>query len=168
MDPRLSVAFAIYGAVLSSVVFLWQIYQWRRSHPRIVVKAMVRNMDLPNEERWISFEIRNRGGKATTIEEIMFVDYANWFMQLVKVPNKVEYLSRYHKDSIKLPAVLQPNDLWTGRCPLLPEPERARSGRAGTRRMRFECGRLFYRIQCSHLDRPLAGVVEREPVFDQL
>ena len=110
---------------------------------------------------WIGFEVRNRGGRATTVEEIILVDYDNWALRLLKIPQRSEFLSVYHRDTIKLPVVLEPGEIWKGHCPLGPSPEAPRIG--DSRRKRLAAGCLFYRVRCAHSDRLISGRVKPEP-----
>jgi hypothetical protein len=165
MSPSLTATLAIYGAVLSTLGFLWQVFLWRRSRPQIVVSATMHESPTGAAEDWIGFEIRNRGGKPTTVEEIMFVSYENWLWSTLKVLNQTEFLSAYHRESIKLPVMLQPGEIWKGDCPLKPENERPVSGFGKSRRERLESGTLHFRVRCAHSDRLISGIVKPESHF---
>jgi hypothetical protein len=163
MDPKLTTILAIYAAFLSTAGFAWQVFQWMRNHPKIAVSA---EADSNGMDEWIRFELRNRGGKATTIEEIMFVTYANAFTRFLKFPARVEYLSSYHNDTIKLPIMLQPGELWKGNCPLVPDRESLEP--RTSRKERLDAGRLNFRVRCAHTDRLISGVVRREGFFPRM
>lgn len=58
---------AVWGEVLSTVAFCWQILLWRRSHPQLNVKAEVREGSSSDQVR---FKILKRGGQSTRVEEM--------------------------------------------------------------------------------------------------
>lgn len=157
MDQNQTTALAIYAALLSTAGMAWQIFLWVRNHPRISVLAEV---DGNGADEWIRFELRNRGGRATTVEQIMLVRYSGRLTQLFRFPNAVEYLSSYHSETIKLPVHLQPGEFWKGHCPLSPENERADHGES--RKERLEAGKLFFRVKCAHTDSLISGIVRPE------
>lgn len=160
MNPTLTFVLAIWGAVISTVAISWQIFIWLRSNPRIVPRVFVIESPTGDETQdYVSFEIRNRGGKPTTIEEIMFISSDGWLSHLQGL-KKTEYLSAYKTDDLKLPVVLPPGEIWKGTCYLGPRQDPHRLDR--TRRERFLAGRLFYYIRCAHTDRFIRGKVRAE------
>lgn len=161
MDPKLTFALAAWGAVVSTVGICWQVFQWVRAHPRIAVRAVAYESPTGDEaDDYVRFELRNRGGRATTIEEIMFVSYESWFARLRRDPNRIEYLSAYKTETLKLPVLLQSGELWRGTCYLGPRNDPPHLDQ--TRRERFVAGKLTYRIRCAHTDRLIAGIVQPE------
>lgn len=166
MDQRFTAALAIWGACLSTIAFGWQILQWLLSRPRIAAKAQVREGPWRDDENVVAFELRNRGGKPTTIEEIMFVQYSNCFFRLLRFPSRIEYLSAWKSDMLELPVLLQPGEIWKGSCYLGPRDDEPHLD--ASRRKRFDAGQLFYRIRCTHSDRTIAGVVKPESFFERL
>lgn len=167
MNQTLTTVLAVWGAVLSTFAIGWQIFLWRRANPHVLAKAtMKESLSGDSADDWIVFELRNRGGKPTTIEEIHFVAYENWFDQVLRHPNNVENLSAYRPTEIKLPAILHPGELWKGNCYLGPRDEDPHLD--STRRKRFVAGKLFFRIKCAHTDRTINGTVKPEPFSERL
>lgn len=166
MNTQFTQFLAVWGAVVSTIALLWQIFQWTRANPRIAAKVQMNESHSSASDDWISFELRNRGGKPTTIEEIMFVDHESWWSRLAGYPNRIENIYVSHKSTMPLPIVLDPGEVWKGTCPLDEEYERGGLGR--TRRQRFEVGQLFYRIRCAHTDRLISGRVAPERVMERM
>lgn len=172
MDPKWTAVLAVWGAVVSTIALGWQFFLWFRANPRVHARATM--MESPAggaAEDWIEFKLRNRGGKPTTVEEIKFVSYGNWLDQLFRVPSCTENIWVRHpadhtSPTMKLPAVLQPGELWKGGCYLGPRSEQPRLD--GTRRERFNAGKLCFRIRCAHTDRIISGVVKPESLFERL
>lgn len=172
MNPTLTAVLAVWGAMLATFTACWQIFQWLRAKPRIHVKAtMMENpIDGPADD-WIEFEIRNRGGMPTTVEEIMFVSYERWFTQLLRFPNRVENLWIHHPEDksphlMELPTALPPSGLWKGSCYLGPREDLPHLD--STRRERFLKGKLFYRIRCAHTNQTINGTVKPRAFWERL
>jgi len=82
--------------VVSTVALSWRFFLWVRSNPRVHVQATMKESPTGDSaEDWIEFKLRNRGGKPTTVEEIMLL-LGNWicggegFMILRGFPGLVE------------------------------------------------------------------------------
>jgi hypothetical protein len=152
---------AIYAAVLSTIVFLWDIRKWLRNNPRIAVKIEYHEGSSEDDEGWISYEIRNRGGKATTIEELMLSNFG-WMPEFWQYFTRRDLWSENvfvaFAETVKLPVVLQPNGVWKGHSPLYRPEQMMRI----EKRKLIEQGKLFYRIRCAHSDRLVIGKVKTE------
>lgn len=172
MDPKWTAVLAVWGAVVATVALSWQFFLWVRSNPRVHVQATMKESPTGDSaEDWIEFKLRNRGGKPTTVEEIMFVSYGNWLGRLFHVPVRIENVWVRHPSDktspmMKLPVVLQPGELWKGSCYLGPRNDVPHLD--SSRRERLSVGKLYYRIRCAHTDRVLSGTVRPESFLERL
>jgi hypothetical protein len=77
---------AWWGAVLASVAFLWDAYKWWTTGPqiRMVVLPERRVVGDPELEgkTLIAIQATNVGDRPTTLENLAFVWYANWWNRL--------------------------------------------------------------------------------------
>ena len=154
----LTTILAIYGAVLSTLVFIWSIWKWHRDNPHIVAKVEGYENPLGGG---IAFEIRNRGRRPTTIEQISLVRYEEGFLnRFLHLYGESENVSVKYRKTAKLPIVLQPGEVWKGTAPF---PEE-KSGLRGIDNMPelIRAGGLHFKIQCAHTDRRLSGTVKPE------
>ena len=162
MSPLLTTGLATWGALISTFVLLWDIQKWRRNSPRIAVKVEYHEPVTEDDDGWISYEIWNRGGQATTIEELALANYRwmPWFLfYFTKRDLCVENVFAKNKDTVKLPVVLQRNEVWKGHSPI--RHKRHRSVGDVNEEL-FKQGKLFYRIRCAHSDRLIIGKVQPE------
>ena len=157
MNPTLTTVLAIWGAVLSTVVFLWDIRKWMRNNPKIVAKIEFHEPITEDGEGWISYEIRNRGGRPTTIEELMLVKYQPGIWGWLRFYEFSENVWVRHKDTVKLPVVLQPGEVWKGHSPVTAGPDGMFEDR--DRQALILAGQLYFKIRCAHSDRLISGRV---------
>ena len=160
MNVTLTSVLAIWGAALSTITFVWNVWKWRRENPRIAVKVEALESHETDGFRGISYELRNRGGKMTTIEEIMLVKYQPGFWGLLGLYEHCRYESQASRKSVKLPVALQPGGVWNGYTQIA--EERSLTG-MDTNDLILK-GRLFYKIRCAHTDRLISGKVKPERV----
>lgn len=104
---------------------------------------------------FISYELRNRGGKATTIEEIMLVSYSSGIWGWLGYFDRLENTSKASRDTVELPTVLNPNAVWKGHSEI---QERGLSLGADKESL-IRSGKLFYKIRCTHSKKLLSGRV---------
>lgn len=155
MDSTLTTFLAIWGAVLGSLSLAWNVWTWLRGRPRIVAKVKLREWLNGHS---ICYEIRNRGDKPTTIEEIMLVKYQDGFWGLLGQHEHVVYASGAYRETAKLPSHLAPGEVWKGYSPI-PDERGILNGR---QLALIEEGRYYFKIQCAHTDRLLKGKVRPE------
>jgi hypothetical protein len=160
MNPILTTILAIWGALLSTVVFLWDIRKWLYNKPRIATRVEFHKAMEEDGEGWISYEIRNRGGRATTIEELKLVKYRDGIWGWLRFYEIYENEWVKHPDTVKLPVVLQPGELWKGHSPLSKEGRRFSTGLDHD--ALIAKGRLYFKIRCAHSDRLISGKVRAE------
>jgi|ERR1051326_5249179 hypothetical protein len=117
MNPTLTTILAVWGATISTFVFLWDIRKWQRNKPQIVAKIQFHEGFSEDEGGWGSYEIRNRGGRATTIEELMLVKYQDGIWGWFRFYEQSENVWVKHPETVKLPVMVQPGEVWKGHSP---------------------------------------------------
>ena len=156
MSPALTTVLAVWGAVVSTVTLIWNLWKWRQEKPQIVVRASTWGVDA---NMGIRFEIRNRGGRPTTVEDIRLVTYQDGIAGLLRMRAHVEYLAPKYGKTIKLPVVLASGAVWTADIPMEDEGR----GRFETGRQELiEAGRLYFKVVCAHTDRRVVGKIVPE------
>lgn len=155
MPPEVTLVLAVWGAVVGTLSLLWNIWTWSRNRPEIVATAELR--DLPVGEL-IFFEVRNRGSRPTTIEEVRLVKYLGGPMGWLGVAEHVEFVSAKHRHTFKLPVVLGPNEMWKADCPARQREHPFEMDKIAL----VKAGRLFFKIRCAHSDHQITGRVKPE------
>lgn len=155
MNSTQTTALAVWGAVLGTLSFAWNVWTWLRSRPRIAVKVELREM---LDESAICYEIRNRGDKPTTVEEIMLVKYQDGLPGLLHNFEHVENVSAKHRETAKLPVQLSPGDIWKGHSSINEERGLMEMDKLAL----IAEGRLYFKVRCAHTGRLLSGKVKPE------
>jgi len=111
---------AWWGAVVASIVFIWDVYKWMVQGPRLTVQVSP-NMKVWGDPRregktWISVTVANIGDRATTIKGIGTEYYTSWFSRLSHRATS-EGVFPNPNDNFPLPRVLNPGEEWTGLVP---------------------------------------------------
>lgn len=167
---------AIWGAVLGTVTFAWNIWKWRRESPRIVeVIEVVNSLWTENGFAGIRLVLRNRGGQKTTVEQIFLYQRAQWsewglYGVLMRLRGESAWqhcVGNSNPKTTKLPVVLDVNAVWEGFIPLElsdPDNEDEVCQIEMNRKLleTFKSGSLRYSIQCSHTSRRIRGLVRIE------
>jgi len=139
---------AAWGAILSTVVFLWDIYKWRTAGPRLrfsVTANMKRvDMDRPGDkgETIIAVKATNYGDRPTTITNIGYLYYRDrrW---IPREPDKKVILTN-PKWPQRPPFELKPGSRWMVSLDQTAEIEQ----------MSRE-GKLFFLLFHSHTEKPV-------------
>ena len=167
---------ALWGAVLATLTFLWNILKWREERPRIFATVeAIESLLTENSFAGISLTLRNRGGKKTTIESIFLYRRQGWFefglagvLDRIcrRVPLKFN-VSVANPKTVELPKVLDVNESWERFIPLEASGEESEEVRRQIDHNRaimkvLQAGGLRYAIQCSHTSRKLRGLVQQE------
>jgi len=117
---------AWWGAVVATVVLLWDIYKWRTAGPRIrfVVNSGMIIMGDPSRARqtFISAQATNVGDRPTTITNLVIQHYKTYFAMLRHKPS-ISMLVTEPSIEQPLPYVLQPGCVWQGLSPQTEEIE---------------------------------------------
>jgi len=111
---------AWWGAIIATVVLVWDIYKWKTSGPKIrfvVCPGMIVVGDPTREgQSFISAEATNIGDRPTTITNLVFQHYKSYFAMLRHKP-QTSMIVTEPSASQPLPYVLQPGSVWRGLCP---------------------------------------------------
>ncbi|MDD4871406.1 MAG: hypothetical protein PHR77_12680 [Kiritimatiellae bacterium] len=154
---------ALWGAILSSLVAVWDIYKWKKEGIRLSIKvAGIDGID----GKGICCEICNRGGKVTTIREVMLVTYQkNPFLRLLRMVSSTRNLSA-SDPSLNLPFLLVPGGVWTGKYFFSDKNNHPFNDDNYSELL--EQGKLYYKVTFSHTDRPARGLVKQDGlnIFD--
>jgi len=110
---------AIYGAVVATIVFLWDIFKWWTAGPRIVLTASSGNRIVspltPDGELFISVTARNNGDHGTTITNLGYYFYrSRWKWILRKPDRKFAAPDAGVATYQAMPCLLQPGGVWNG------------------------------------------------------
>ena len=167
---------AIWGAVLATVTFIWNIWKWRQESPHIVEKVeAIRSLRSENNYAGIRLTLRNRGGKRTTVEKIFINRRPRWlefglFSILLRLRREVVWQQNVgvsNPKTAKLPVILDANEVWDGFIPFESnDPENEDELRQiDINRELIETvgsGSLRYSIQCAHTNHRIRGMIESE------
>lgn len=156
MSPALTTILAVWGAVLSTVTVIWNLWRWRQEKPLIVAKAMLCGT---GKDKCIRIEIRNRGGRPTTLEDVWLVKYMDGIAGLLRFQARTTYLAAKFGKRINLPVMLAAGGVWKEDVPLW-DGERTPSD--DDREELVEKGLLYFKVCCAHTDRRVAGKVMPE------
>src|SRR5258708_7704160 len=111
MNANLTAYLAAWGATLSTVTVIWNFWRSYRERPHIAVKIQARESFEDDGFGAIMFELRNRGGKPTTVEEIKLVKYAPGGWGLLGHWDFSENTWVASPKTVKLPVVLKPGEV---------------------------------------------------------
>lgn len=117
---------AWWGAIVATVVLLWDIYKWKSAGPRIrfvVTSGMIVVGDPSREgQTYISSEATNVGDRPTTITNLVIQHYKTYFSMVRHKPS-TSMLVTEPSIAQPLPFVLQPGGVWRGLFPQTKEIE---------------------------------------------
>jgi hypothetical protein len=134
---------AWWGAILSTVVFFWDIYKYRKAGPRLRFHVRGGVILIPSNDKrtFVSSEVANYGDRPTTITNLC-VAYFKRPLSLARLRNHAT-TNMVVKNST-LPFKLEPGNVWRGLAEQTPELERM--GREGL---------LYFELYHSHHTKPL-------------
>lgn len=130
--PTISIEFkgidlvAWWGAVVATIVLIWDIYKWKTAGPRL--KFFVRSgMIVVGDpslkgQFFISSEATNIGDRSTTITNLVIQHYKSYFSMMRHKP-QTSMIVTDPSPSQPLPYILQPGSVWRGLCPQTEEIE---------------------------------------------
>jgi hypothetical protein len=109
---------AWWGAVVATAVFVWDLYKWAKSGPRLVITTQtdMRMINVPNwdaDKIYTTVRIFNRGDAPTTITSLGYFYYDSLFGWL-RDRSKTKAVIGSAGLSHQLPHRLHPNDFWDG------------------------------------------------------
>jgi hypothetical protein len=108
---------AWWGAILSTTIFLWDIYKWRTSGPklRVSVQAGMQSINMPEFEgkTLILTNVSNYGDRPTTITNLAFLYYKN-IWSLIRDRNDKGFIVATPSTVQRIPYELKQGTMWTG------------------------------------------------------
>ena len=113
MDPV-----AIYGAVVATVVLLWDGVKWYSEHQAkldVHLATGMRSFNIPQLEGKTLMVLRatNMSSRATTITHMTMQMYPSWWSYIRRRSSKNWIVTDYLPNQ-PLPYVLEPGKIWTG------------------------------------------------------
>ena len=114
-----TVIVAWWGAVLSTIVFCWDIYKWRSAGARFRISASSNMMmiggGIPDRDdrHFVVLTVSNIGSKKTTITHMVGFHYANRWQRLRKKPS-TNFVVSAPSDGQPIPYGLEPGARWMG------------------------------------------------------
>ncbi len=111
---------AWWGAIIASVVLIWDMYKWKIQGPRLLMVLSPNMLVLGDPSRegktWVSVVVTNIGDRPTTIKGVGMEYYTNWYKRLRNQADKAATFPN-PSDRFPLPRVLTPGDEWNGLIP---------------------------------------------------
>lgn len=108
---------AWWGAILSSIVFLWNLYKWKIKGSRLLMwlEPNTRTFGDPAGEGkpWISVTVSNIGERPTVLQSLGMRYYAGWSQRLRNQP-EISIVFPNPSHNFPLPRLLKPDDHWAG------------------------------------------------------
>lgn len=108
---------AWWGAIVSSCVFAWDIYKWKRSGALVKVQATpdryLMNTEYPEDETFIFVTATNFGNKNTQINQLVGFWYDSLYHRILNHKSK-QFQILIPVASPPLPHVLEPGAEWSG------------------------------------------------------
>ncbi len=109
---------ALWGALVATGVLAWDIFKWKTEGPKINISAnaniKVIGDELLEGKTFISIDIRNIGGGASTILKIGFVHFKNRWMKLLSRRSGPFYWVVKPRSQHDLPHFLESGKVWDG------------------------------------------------------
>jgi hypothetical protein len=109
---------ALWGALVATSVMVWDIYKWKTEGPKIRISASAHIKVLGDEslegKTFISIDIMNIGGGASTILKIGFVHFKNRWMKLLGRRHGPFYWVVRPRSQHELPHFLESGKFWSG------------------------------------------------------
>jgi hypothetical protein len=108
---------AWWGAVLSTLVFLWDIYKWRTQGPkmRMSVQSGMESINMPNLDgkKLFIINVTNYGDRSTTITNTGLLHYTSIWAYIRNRPNKM-FVMPQPSTAQPIPFELKQGNVWTG------------------------------------------------------
>lgn len=115
---------AWWGAIVASLVFLWDIYKWNRRGPDVSLSIST-NMLRPGEEpeaKYVVVEVVNSGATPTTITHLIAKHYPSALARFRRKPDK-QFIVANPGLGQPIPHLLEPGARWLGAITQTPELE---------------------------------------------
>lgn len=111
---------AWWGAVIATLVFLFEIFKWSKSGLALEVSAAP-NMEtygalqlVAGEGPFVVVEVRNVGHRKTTITHLVGLHHRWWIKKLLGLKPDLSFAVPIPAVSQQLPFVIEPGERWIG------------------------------------------------------
>lgn len=114
-DMNINDIVAWWGAIVATLILIWDVYKWKRSGPMLKVTARpnMRSMEKNSEGVYIIVEVSNIGDKSTTLTHLVGVCYKSRLAMFHRKPNYSFFVPNTMSTN-PLPFLLIPGDHWMG------------------------------------------------------
>lgn len=107
---------AWWGAIIATVVLLWDFYKWKRSGVDLQLSVrpnmITAGIGEPKDKKFISVTVTNRGDRPTTITNMLGHYYPSRFRRLRGKPEHSFVVANPAFGPAELPCVLKPGERW--------------------------------------------------------
>jgi hypothetical protein len=109
---------AIWGAVLSTIAIVWDVYKWRTSGPNLQMRVMtgMEAFNIPEYEgkTLIVAVVTNRGDRPTTITHLAVAYYDAWWKAMLRKRSAANGWIATPSTTQRVPFELKPGVEWSG------------------------------------------------------
>lgn len=109
---------AWWGAIVATIVFLWDIYKWKTAGAkiRLLVQSGMQIIGDPQRGNLtlVTARVTNIGDRPTTITTIGFKFYTNWWQKIRNKPNQAYVVPHPELNHQVLPYILEVGQEWQG------------------------------------------------------
>jgi len=152
---------AWWGAIISTLVFLWDIYKWKTTGPKLSVSTSsnMKALNLPGKENktWITLHVQNNGDKPTTIMNVGIKVYKNKFFKFIRKRSKAFVVPGVGASpNQSIPYVLNVGCIWQGLILQTEELEKFAKENI-----------IICEVYCSHRAIPVESRIEIDEVVPQ-
>ncbi len=111
---------AWWGAIVATLVFLWDIYKWKTRGPRLSMRLSPHMVVIGDPRRegktWVTVTVTNTGDQPTTIKSLA-LEYYTSVWKRIRIRAEKAFVVASPNDHYPLPRVLNPGDEWMGFMP---------------------------------------------------
>jgi hypothetical protein len=101
---------ALYAAVLSTAIAIWEYIKWRNRHYlEVICNANMLFLPSTNKKKYIIAKVTNKGETPTTITHLVFYYWPNRLNRFLKRKRK-----SFVVNSDQVPKMLNPGEQWFG------------------------------------------------------
>lgn len=108
---------AWWGAILATIVFIWDIYKWKMAGAklRVTVQSNMESINIPQYDgkTLIAVNVVNYGDRPTTITNLGFLWFENLWNRIRRRPDKAFIIPNPSQAQV-LPFELKQGNLWSG------------------------------------------------------
>jgi hypothetical protein len=109
---------AIWGAVLSTIAIVWDVYKWKTSGPNLHMRLMtgMEPYNIPEYEGMtlIVAVVTNRGDRPTTITHLGLAHYDAWWKAMLRKRASASAFIAIPSTTQRVPFELKPGVEWSG------------------------------------------------------